>query len=208
MLRLEVDDRVQHLAGQHYVFRLTAPDGYTAQRSYSVASPPSDPLCEFFVEELNNGEVSTYLAQGVLVGDVLAVRGPIGGWFVWDGTSPAVGIAGGTGVVPLVAMLRHAQSLGRGGLLQLVVSARTMAELPYAEELIAAGAFVALTRETSPNGRPAGRLSATEITSYPVGQSTRFVCGSAGFAEAVSSQLVDAGVDAGLIRVERFGPSG
>ena len=208
MLRLDVDDRVEHLAGQHYVIRLTAPDGYTAQRSYSVASPPSDPLCEFFVEELNNGEVSTYLAQGVLVGDVLDVRGPIGGWFVWDGTSPAVGIAGGTGVVPLVAMLRHAQSLGRGGLLQLVVSARTMAELPYADELIAAGAFVALTRETSPGGRPAGRLSTTEITSYPVGQSTFFVCGSAGFAEAVSSQLVDAGVDAGLIRVERFGPSG
>ena len=95
------------------------------------------------------------------------MRGPIGGWFVWDGASPAVGIAGATGVVPLVAMFRHAQSLGRGGLLQSVVSARTMAELPYADELISAGAVIALTRDTSPLGRPAGRLSATEITSYP-----------------------------------------
>jgi len=209
MLRLEVDDRVEHLAGQHYVVRLSASDGYTAQRSYSVASPPSDPLCEFFVEQLDNGEVSTYLAEDVMVGDVLDVRGPIGGWFVWDGTSPAVGIAGGTGVVPLVAMLRHAVALGRGDLLHLVVSARTLAELPYADELIAAGAFIALTREAGPGGRPAGRLNPTEIASYMDPQSTWFVCGSASFAESVSTHLVDdAGVDAGSIRVERFGPSG
>jgi len=209
LLRLEVDDRVEHMAGQHYVIRLSAPDGYTAQRSYSVASPPSDPLCEFFVEQLDNGEVSTYLAEDVMVGDVLDVRGPIGGWFVWDGTSPAVGIAGGTGVVPLVAMLRHAVALGRGDLLHLVVSARTLAELPYADELIAAGAFIALTREAGPGGRPAGRLNPTEIASYMDPQSTWFVCGSASFAESVSTHLVDdAGVDAGSIRVERFGPSG
>jgi len=197
------------MAGQHYVIRLSAPDGYTAQRSYSVASPPSDPLCEFFVEQLDNGEVSTYLAEDVMVGDVLDVRGPIGGWFVWDGTSPAVGIAGGTGVVPLVAMLRHAVALGRGDLLHLVVSARTLAELPYADELIAAGAFIALTREAGPGGRPAGRLNPTEIASYMDPQSTWFVCGSASFAESVRTHLVDdAGVDAGSIRVERFGPSG
>jgi ferredoxin-NADP reductase len=123
LLRLAVDDRVEPMAGHHYVVRLSAPDGYTAQRSYSVASPPSDPLCELFVEQLDEGEVSTDLAEDVMVGDVLDVRGPIGGWFVWDGTSPAVGIAGGTGVVPLVAMLRHAEALGRGDLLHLVVSA-------------------------------------------------------------------------------------
>jgi len=196
------------MAGQHYVVRLSAPDGYTAQRSYSVASPPSDPLCELFVEQLDEGEVSTYLAEDVMVGDVLDVRGPIGGWFVWDGTSPAVGIAGGTGVVPLVAMLRHAEAMGRGDLLHLVVSARTMAELPYADELIAAGAFIALTREAGPGGRPAGRLSATEIASDMDPRSTYFVCGSASFAESVSTHLVDAGVDADSIRVERFGPSG
>ena len=208
LLRLDVPDWVEHMAGQHYVIRLTAPDGYTAQRSYSVASPPSDPLCEFFVEQLANGEVSSYLFEEVMVGDVVDVRGPIGGWFVWDGASPAIGIAGGTGVVPLIAMLRHAQALGRGELLRLAVSARTMAELPYADELTDAGAFIALTRETRAGGRPAGRFSAAEIASYLVPQSTCFVCGSASFAESVSIQLVDAGVDADMIRVERFGPSG
>ncbi|MEP7034124.1 MAG: FAD-binding oxidoreductase [Actinomycetota bacterium] len=208
LLRLEVHDRMEHMAGQHYVVRLTAPDGYVAQRSYSVASPPSDPLCEFFVEQLDNGEVSTYLCEEVRVGDVLDVRGPIGGWFVWDGISPAMGIAGGTGVVPLVSMLRHARALGHDELLHLVVSARTMAELPYADELINAGSFIALTREAGPGGRSPGRLHRTEIASRLAPRCTYFVCGSAGFAESVSTQLVDSGVEAGSIRVERFGPSG
>ena len=99
---------MDHLPGQHYVVRLTAPDGYVAQRSYSIASPPADPLVELFVERLDDGEVSGFLADVVQPGDELEVRGPIGGWFVWDGDSPAVGVAGGSGVVPLVAMLRHA----------------------------------------------------------------------------------------------------
>jgi ferredoxin-NADP reductase len=196
------------MAGQHYVIRLSAPDGYTAQRSYSVASSPSDPLCEFFVMRLDNGEVSTFLADGVMIGDVLDVRGPIGGWFVWDTTTPAIGIAGGTGVVPLVAMLRHAQASGRGDLLHLVVSARTLAELPYAEELIDAGAFIALSREGGPGGRPAGRLRPNEIAAHLAPESTYFVCGSASFAESASAGLVDAGVAEESIRVERFGPSG
>ena len=208
LLRLDVPDRVEHLPGQHYVIRLSAPDGYTAQRSYSLASPPSDPLCEFFVERLDDGEVSTYLSDVVMVGDVLDVRGPIGGWFVWNASSPAVGVAGGTGVVPLRAMLRHAEHLGRSGLLHLVVSSRTLAELPYAGELVAAGAFVALSREPSPSGRRTGRLTATELASRVVAGATYFVCGSAGFAEAASSSLVTAGVAPGSIRVERFGPSG
>ena len=196
------------MAGQHYVIRLRAPDGYTAQRSYSVASSPSDPLCEFFVARLDDGEVSTYLSDEVMIGDVLDVRGPIGGWFVWDTTTPAIGIADGTGVVPLIAMLRHAEALRRGDLLHLVVSARTMAELPYADELIAAGAFIALSREDSPSGRPAGRLRPSEIATHLNPGSTYFVCGSAGFAESASARLVDAGVAEESIRVERFGPSG
>ena len=102
-------DRVDHLPGQHYVVRLTAEDGYTAQRSYSVASAPADPLVELFIERLDDGEVSTYLADVVEPGDELEVRGPIGGWFVWDGESPALLVAGGYGVVPFVAMLRHAR---------------------------------------------------------------------------------------------------
>src|SRR6478609_5717231 len=112
-LRLDVPDRVDHWPGQHYVVRLTAEDGYTAQRSYSVASAPADPLIELYVERIADGEVSPYLADVLEVGDELEVRGPIGGWFVWTADVPAVGIAGGSGVVPLVAMLRHAAGLGR-----------------------------------------------------------------------------------------------
>ena len=135
VLRLEVPDRIQHLPGQHYVIRLTADDGYVAQRSYSVASPPSDPLLEFFIERLDDGEVSTFLADVVEAGDELDVRGPIGGWFVWDATAPALGVAGGSGVVPFVAMLRHARDAGRAELLRLAVSARSLGDLPYADEL-------------------------------------------------------------------------
>jgi ferredoxin-NADP reductase len=208
VLRLEIPQRVGHWAGQHYVVRLTAEDGYTAQRSYSVASAPSDPLVELYVERLEDGEVSTYLSDGVEVGDELEVRGPIGGWFVWTGQTPALGIAGGSGVVPLIAMLRHADDLGRSDLLRLAVSARTMAELPYAAELAAAGALIALTREDAANGRKSGRLTAAEIEPSLVERATCFVCGSASFAEAASTLLTDRGVPSDRIRVERFGPSG
>ncbi|HZB19608.1 MAG TPA: FAD-binding oxidoreductase, partial [Blastococcus sp.] len=135
-LRLDVLDRIDHMAGQHYVVRLTAEDGYTAQRSYSIASAPSDPLVELFIERLDDGEVSTYLADVVEPGDELEVRGPIGGWFVWDGETPALLVGGGYGVVPFVAMIRHARELGRLDLLRVAVSSRTLAELPYAEELM------------------------------------------------------------------------
>jgi ferredoxin-NADP reductase len=208
ILRLEVPDRVEHVPGQHYVVRLTAPDGYTAQRSYSLASSPADPLCELYIERLDNGEVSTYLADVVMIGEVLDIRGPIGGWFIWRANMPAVGVGGGTGVVPLVAMLRHAKQLGRSDLLRLLVSSRTLGELPYADELASTGTFIALSRETGPAGRPAGRLNASEFAPRLVPGATYFVCGSASFAEAASGSLVDAGVAPGFIRVERFGPSG
>lgn len=207
ILRLEVPDRSDHLPGQHYVVRLTADDGYTAQRSYSIASPPSDPLVELFVERLEDGEVSSYLADGVGVGDQLDVRGPIGGWFVWRGDVPAVGFAGGSGVVPLVAMLRHAGDLGRPDLLRLVVSARTLADLPYATTLSGAGAVLAITRETSPTGRPAHRLTTSELAAAIQPGAIYFVCGSAAFAEATSVGLTELGVPAPTIRVERFGPT-
>lgn len=232
-IRLRVADRIDHLPGQHYVLRLTAEDGYTASRSYSVASPPSDPEVELFVERLDDGEVSTFLADVVQIGDELEVRGPIGGWFVWDGTTPALAIGGGTGVVPLVAMLRHARAIGRVELLRLAVSARTPADLPYADELIEAGSVVALSRPLATLStssrlstssiaptveKPAGRLVAADlqplIDRFSIGSSlmepalTAFVCGSAPFAEALSSQLVELGMPAGSIRVERFGPSG
>jgi ferredoxin-NADP reductase len=206
-LRLDVADRVDHLPGQHYVVRLTAEDGYTAQRSYSVASGPQDPLVELFVERLADGEVSTYLADVVEPGDELEVRGPIGGWFVWDGGTPALLVAGGFGVVPFIAMLRHAKAVGREDLLRIGVSSRTMAELPYSDELLEAGALVVLTREAH-GIRRAGRLTAGELVPLWEPGQTGYVCGSASFAESASRILVDLGFPPADIRVERFGPSG
>ncbi|TFV68341.1 UNVERIFIED_ORG: oxidoreductase [Bacillus sp. AZ43] len=206
-LRLDVHDRVDHMPGQHYVVRLTAEDGYTAQRSYSVASAPGDPLVELFIERLDDGEVSTYLADVVEPGDELEVRGPIGGWFVWDGSTPALLVAGGYGVVPFLSMLRHARAIGRTDLLRIAVSSRTMAELPYAEELVAAGALIVLTRE--PHGiRPAGRLTPDDLVPLWEPGQTAYVCGSTSFAEAASQLLVGMGLPAADVRVERFGPSG
>src|SRR4029077_820985 len=124
--RLRLSQPVGHRAGQHFVLRLTAPDGYTAQRSYSVASPPDDSgEIDITVELLEGGEVSGYLHSEVQICDELEVRGPIGGWFVWDGTGPAVLLGGGSGVVPLMAMLRLARTTGRDDLVHLVVSVRS-----------------------------------------------------------------------------------
>jgi ferredoxin-NADP reductase len=207
ILRLDVHDRIDHLPGQHYVVRLRAPDGYTAQRSYSVASPPADPLVELWVERIPDGEVSPFLADEVAPGDELEVRGPIGGWFVWDAAMPAVGVGGGSGAVPLVAMLRHARALGRPDLLQLAVSARTLADLPFPDELAAAGALIALSR-TPYGDRPAGRLTVDELRPLATCHETTFVCGSAGFAEFASLLLVELGCPSPDVRVERFGPTG
>ncbi|MBB3083054.1 FAD-binding oxidoreductase [Geodermatophilus sabuli] len=206
-LRLDVHDRVDHLPGQHYVVRLTAPDGYTAQRSYSVASAPGDPLVELFVERLEDGEVSTFLADVVEPGDELEVRGPIGGWFVWEGECPALLVGGGTGVVPFVAMLRTARALGRTDLLRVAAATRTLAGLPYADELVDAGALVVSSREAH-GIRPAGRLTAADLVPLWEPEQTAYVCGSESFAEAASQLLVGMGVPAPDIRVERFGPSG
>ncbi|MCW2697356.1 MAG: Flavodoxin reductase [Modestobacter sp.] len=206
-LKLDVRDRVDHLPGQHYVVRLTAEDGYTAQRSYSVASAPDEPLVELFVERLEDGEVSPFLADVVEPGDELEVRGPIGGWFVWEGDEPALLVGGGSGVVPFVAMVRHARALGRLDLLRIAVSTRTLAELPYADELVAAGALVVTTREAH-GIRPAARLTAMDLVPLWEPGQTAYVCGSTPFAEAAGQLLVGMGVPPTSIRVERFGASG
>jgi ferredoxin-NADP reductase len=206
-LRLEVPDRVDHWPGQHYVLRLTAEDGYTAQRSYSVASDPADPLLELYVERLEDGEVSGFLADVVEPGDELEVRGPIGGWFVWTGDTPVLGLGGGSGVVPLVAVLRHARTIGRTELVRLAASARTAADLPYAAELAAAGATVALTREASPD-RPAARLRPEELAPLVGPAGPCLVCGSPAFTAAATGLLTGLGVATDRIRVETFGPSG
>jgi ferredoxin-NADP reductase len=197
-----------HLPGQHYVVRLTAPDGYTAQRAYSVASAPDGSgEIELTVERLEGGEVSEFLHDVVQVGDELEVRGPIGGaFFAWDGAGPALCVGGGSGVVPLMAMLRHARAIGRADLVRLVVSARSPADLYYRDELD--GATVVLTREAAPGGRPAGRLTAADLAPLVRGGGGVFVCSSPAFCDAATDRLAEAGVPVGAIRVERFGPSG
>jgi ferredoxin-NADP reductase len=207
VLRLDVADRVEHMPGQHYVVRLTAPDGYTAQRSYSVASAPGEPLVELFVERLPDGEVSGYLADVVEPGDVLEVRGPIGGWFVWDAVSPALLVGGGTGVVPLVSMLRTARVTGGTDLLRIAAAARRYERLPYADDLADAGAVLALSREVR-GIRPAARLSGDELVPLWEPGQTAFVCGSAAFAESASQLLLALGFAAADVRIERFGPTG
>jgi ferredoxin-NADP reductase len=199
-----------HRAGQHYVVRLTAPDGYTASRSYSVASAPDgSPEFELTVERLDDGEVSAFLHDVVEPGDELEVRGPIGGWFVWEGDTPAVLVGGGSGVVPLMAMLRLARRRGESASVRMVVSARTPADLYYAAELPGPETAVVYTRqvpESSP--RPAGRLTAGDLAGMVRPDVTAYVCGSSGFADHASDLLVGLGLPTGRIRVERFGASG
>lgn len=202
-VRLALPAPRPHLPGQHYVVRLTAPDGYTATRAYSVASAPStEPEIELTVERLADGEVSEFLHDVVVVGDELEVRGPIGGgYFAWTGDDPALLVGGGSGVVPLMSMLRHARTLGRADLLRLVVSARTQADLYYAAELPGPETMVVLTR----SGR--GRLTVDDLAPLVRGGETVFVCGSPAFCDVVTHLLAAAGVPAGSIRTERFGPT-
>jgi ferredoxin-NADP reductase len=199
-----------HRAGQHYIVRLTATDGYAASRSYSIASPP-DGTAEFelTVERLDDGEVSTFLHDEVVVGDEIDVRGPIGGWFVWDGDAPALLVGGGSGVVPLMAMLRLARGTGRSDLVRLVVSVRTPDDLYYASEISGPETTLVYTRASPPGfARAPARLTRDDIT-RPIGAAERaYICGSSGFADAASAVLLDLGVAPERIRVERFGPSG
>jgi len=208
--RLRLERPTPHRAGQHYVVRLTAPDGYTASRSYSIASPPDgDPEIELTVERLEDGEVSGFLHDVVQPGDELEVRGPIGGWFVWEGATPALLVGGGSGVVPLMAMLRLARRTGRTDLVRLVVSVRSPDDLYYAGELPGPETTIVYTRRTPPGVvRPPGRLTVADLSAAFDPAATAYVCGSAGFANAASDLLLDAGVPPAGIRVERFGPTG
>ena len=206
-LRMHVEDRQRHWPGQHYLIRLRAPDDYTAQRSYSVASDDSDPLVEFLVERLPDGEVSEFLADVAEVGDVLELRGPIGRWFRWDTYTPALCLVGGTGVVPAVAMTRAARNLGRADLLRVLAVGRNPGELPYADELAQAGATIAYTRH--PVGdRPPGPPNRAELAPLLRGAELVYVCGSARFAEFAENLLVESGLAPEAIRVERFGVTG
>jgi ferredoxin-NADP reductase len=208
--RLALPEPRPHLAGQHYVLRLTAPDGYTASRSYSVASAPDDTgEIELTVEKLDGGEVSEFLHDVVRPGDELEVRGPIGGFFAWAGDRPALLVGGGSGVVPLMAMLRQARAAGRPDLVRLVVSARSPDDLYYADELPGPETVVLYTRQAPPGaGRTAGRIAVADVAPLVRGGEEVYVCGSPGFADAATTVIMDAGVPVDRIRVERFGPSG
>ena len=207
--RLTLTTPMPQLAGQYYVVRLTAPDGYTASRSYSVASAPNDSgEIELTVERLEGGEVSEFLHDEVMVGDELEVRGPIGLWFVWEAETPAILVGGGSGIVPLMAMLRLARQAGRSDLLRMAVSVRTPDDLYYAHELPGPETTVAYTRKVPPSSPlPPRRLSEQDLAPLLLPQATAFVCGSPGFADFASGLLLGLGQSVERIRVERFGPT-
>jgi ferredoxin-NADP reductase len=219
-LVLELRGWSGHRAGQHVDVRLTAEDGYQAQRSYSIASAPEDPEVMLTVERLDDGEVSPYLADELRVGDELELRGPIGGYFVWEQSfgGPLLLIAGGSGVVPFRAMLRHRIAGARETQARLLYSARSLEEVVYREELgrLAAddrlGVHITLTRK-SPEGwhgyhRRVDRELLDEVAWPPTQRPRVYVCGPTPFVETVAEALVQAGHDPGQIRTERFGPTG
>jgi ferredoxin-NADP reductase len=205
-----------HLAGQHVDVRLTAADGYSTQRSYSLAAPADGDRLELTVQSVAEGEVSPYLTEGLSPGDPVEVRGPVGGWFVWRPSAPApvLLVAGGSGIVPLMAMVRARRQAGARTPFRLVYSVRTPAELFYAEELrrTEPGLDVTIlyTRE-APGGwpRPPGRLTGVDLgTDRGPAEPDCFVCGPTGFVEAAAGILLTLGHDARRIKTERFGPSG
>jgi ferredoxin-NADP reductase len=208
--RLELPMWMPHLPGQHYDVRLTAPDGYRAQRSYSVASSPLDEgSVELTIDRLADGEVSPYFHDVVVEGDQVEVRGPFASYFVWRGESPVLLVGGGSGVVPLMAMLRHRRRTMPELPMTLVYSVRTAADVIYADEL-GDEAVVTYTREP-PAGWSGhtGRIDASLIASAGApNDATAFVCGSDGFVETASSLLLEAGLAPERIRTERFGPTG
>jgi ferredoxin-NADP reductase len=201
--------------------RLTAEDGYQAQRSFSIASVPEDPRVSITVERLPNGEVSSYLVGELRAGDQLELRGPIGGYFVWEAQmgGPLLLVAGGSGIVPLMSMLRHREASGASVGARLVYSSRSWEDIIYRDELerIAAGAnglqvFHTLTR-SQPEGWTgyARRVDGAMLseTAWPASSAPMaFVCGPTPFVESVASALVLLGYPATSVKTERFGPTG
>jgi ferredoxin-NADP reductase len=218
---LDVPGWPGHLPGQHVDLRLTAPDGYSTQRSYSIASAPAGDRLELTVVPVPDGEVSAYLTEVIAGGDQLELRGPVGGWFVWQpGTAePVFLVGGGSGLVPLMAMIRSREVTGGESPFQLLYSVRDPASILYGQELRrrarddkGLGVTYAFTRKAPPgSGRPAGRIDASLLLAagWPADRRPAvFVCGPTGFVEAAANLLVDAGHDPQRIKTERFGPSG
>ncbi len=207
-----------HRAGQHLDVRLTAEDGYQAQRSYSIASPPGEPVA-ITIERLDDGEVSPYLAGVAAPGDQFEIRGPIGGWFVWapeDG-GPVLLVAGGSGVVPLMAMARHRAEAASDAPMRLLFSSRSWEDVIYRADLEALagdGLDVVYTLTRSQPEGWAGYSRRVDLdllreVAWPPADGARvFVCGPTAFVETVASGLVELGYDAGRVKTERFGATG
>ena len=216
-----------HIAGQHVDVRLTADDGYQAQRSYSIASPPEEKLLALTVEQLEDGEVSSYLCGELRQGDEIEIRGPIGGYFIWhvNNGGPLMLIAGGSGIVPLMAMLRHraaalSDRMTRQAVpARLLYSSRSAAEVIYRDELARMAArddtlrvVHTITRDAPAEWtgfrRRIDRSMLDEVAWLPAARPHIFVCGPTAMVEAASSALVALGHAAERIRTERFGPTG
>ena len=218
-LVLEVDEWAGHLAGQHVDVRLTAEDGYQTARSYSLAAPPDGDRLEITVQRADGGEVSPFLADDLEVGDRVELRGPLGGWFVWrpEDPGPVLLVAGGSGVVPLMAMIRARAGVSRAPF-RLIYSVRTPEDRLYAAELRRRAAedggldvsYVYTREAPADSPRPPGRIRADDLVTHgwpPDFEPTCFVCGPTPLVEAVAGLLVGWGHDPGRIRTERFGGS-
>jgi ferredoxin-NADP reductase len=217
---LEPSEWPGHRAGQHLDVRLTAEDGYQAQRSYSIASAPEDDHVALTVERLEDGEVSPYLVDELRPGDELELRGPVGGYFVWEESfgGPLMLVAGGSGVVPLRSMLRHHRAIESSVPVRLLYSARSLEDVIYHDELMRLAAEDAidirftLTRDQPEGWQGYARRIDRELlrdAAVPAGEAPlAYVCGPTGFVEAAASVLVELGHEPGRIRTERFGPTG
>jgi len=215
-IQIDVPGWGGNLAGQHVDVRLTAPDGYQAVRSYSIASASPGDRLELAVDRLPDGEVSPYLVDDLLPGDELELRGPLGGWFVWrpEQTEPVQLIGGGSGIVPLMAMIRAHAASGSTARFRLLYSVRTAEDAFYSEELAAlASAHFTIDwvyTRVAPAGwpSPAGRVNrqVLEASTIAAGESPSvFVCGPTGFVETVADALVALGHSAASVKTERFG---
>src|SRR6266487_765448 len=211
-----------HQAGQHVDVRLTAADGYQPERSYSIASPPEEaPRVTLTVERLDDGEVSPYLTEELRVGDKLELRGPIGGYFVWEAQmgGPLLLVAGGSGIVPLMAMLRHRAAAGSTVATRLLYSSRSLEDVIYRHELdhlLKSSTMLevvqTLTRAHPPGWTGYARRIDTQLlreVAWPVEQRPQiFICGPTPFVETAAASLVELGHEPGRIKTERFGPTG
>jgi ferredoxin-NADP reductase len=216
-ITLDVPGWPGNLAGQHVDVRLTAPDGYTATRSYSLASADAGSVVELAVDEFPDGEVSPYLVQELRAGDELELRGPLGGWFVWrpTDTAPVQLVAGGSGIVPLMAMIRAHAAAGSTVPFRLLYSVRTPEDVFFRDELDALATSPHLdvtyvyTRRTPRHWPvPAGRVTKSQVDVALAGGAASpgiFVCGPTGFVEAVATWLVELGHDPAAVKTERFG---